>query len=172
MKPGQGRQPKLKGRKPELGEMVRKPHQIIALVFGCGLSPIAPGAVGSLAGFGLFFALQPLGLELRIPAYVGLVALASWAALRTGQDLEAHDHNSIVIDETIGMSLTLEVARMTVPALVAAYLLFRLFDVWKPWPVYLADRARGGGFMVILDDILAACWAGAVLLAANLLGIF
>ncbi|MBC7284240.1 phosphatidylglycerophosphatase A [Hoeflea sp.] len=152
--------------------MVRKPHQIIALVFGCGLSRVAPGAVGSAAGYGLFFALQALTTDMRILAYVGLIVLASWAALRTGQDLEAHDHNSIVIDETIGMSLTLEVARMTVPALVAAYLLFRLFDVWKPWPVYLADRARGGGFMVILDDILAAGWAGAVLLAANLLGIF
>lgn len=172
MEPDQNRRLKLKGRKPELCEMVRKPHQIIALVFGCGLSRVAPGAVGSAAGFGLFFALQALTIEMRILAYVGLIVLASWAALRTGEDLEAHDHNSIVIDETIGMSLTLEVARMTVPALVAAYLLFRLFDVWKPWPVYLADRARGGGFMVILDDILAAGWAGAVLLAANLLGIF
>lgn len=172
MRPDKNRQPKLKGRKPEFGEMLRKPHQMISLVFGCGLSPITPGALGSIAGFGLFFALQPLSMEMRVLAYAGIIMLASWAAARTGHDLEAHDHNSIVIDETIGMSLTLEVARMTVPALVAAYLLFRLFDVWKPWPVYLADRARGGGFMVILDDVLAAGWAGAVLLAGNALGIF
>lgn len=165
-------QRKLKGRRPELAEMMRRPHQQLALVFGCGLSPIAPGALGSLAGFGLFFALQSLSIEMRIVAYVALVAIASWAASRTGSDLEAHDHNAIVIDETIGMSLTLEAARLTAPALVVAFLLFRLFDVWKPWPVYLADRSHAGGFMVILDDILAAGWAGAVLFAANWMGIF
>lgn len=149
-------------RRPELKGMLRSPHQLLAMSGGLGLSPVAPGTLGSAGGFALFFALSHLPTAARIVVYIALIAIASVAASRTGEDLGRHDHNAIVIDETIGMSIALEFAPLTIPAMVSAFVLFRLFDVLKPWPVYLADRASGG-FMVIFDDILAAAWTAAVL---------
>ncbi|MAW85488.1 MAG: phosphatidylglycerophosphatase A [Phyllobacteriaceae bacterium] len=149
--------------RPSLSGMLRSPHQLLALSFGLGLSRIAPGTMGSIGGIALFAALAQVPLPVRAALYVILIAAASWAATRTGNDLNRHDHNSIVIDETIGMSLTLEAAPLSAEAIVLAFLLFRLFDVWKPWPVYLPDRHGKSGLAVIGDDILAAGWAAAVL---------
>ena len=140
--------------------MIAAPHQMVAMVFGLGLSRFWPGTLGTLAGFGLFSALQPVPPVYRVLIYVALVVLGSWASQRTGDDLKSHDHNSIVIDETIGMSLVLEFVAPGALIWIAAFILFRWFDVLKPWPVYLADRRQEGGFFVILDDILAAIYAG------------
>lgn len=150
--------------RPSLPIMLRRPHQMLALSFGLGLSRIAPGTMGSIGGLALFAALMPVPWPARLVFYVLLTVAASWAAARTGADLNRHDHNSIVIDETIGMSLTLEAAPLTPEAWVLAFLLFRLFDVWKPWPVHIPDRRGTSGFAVIADDILAAGWAAVVLL--------
>lgn len=156
-------------KRPTFKGMISSPHQTIALTFGLGLSPVAPGTMGSIGGFGLFIALQPLSLWARIAAYLLLIAIATWASFKTGEDLGEKDHNAIVIDETLGMSLVLEFIAPTAAGWIAAFALFRLFDVWKPWPVYLADQSPRGGFMVILDDLLAAGWAIIVLSIALLL---
>lgn len=152
--------------KPSFQAMVTRPHQMIALAFGLGLSPMAPGTLGSLGGFALFLALMPAPLVLKIALYGAIIALSSWAAARCGEDFGKKDHGAIVIDEVVGMSLVLEFARIGAVDWIAAFLLFRLFDVWKPWPVYLADQSPDGGFMVIFDDILAAGWAIVTLLIA------
>lgn len=149
-------------RMPTLRGMLAAPHQAIALVFGLGLSRFWPGTLGTLAGFALFAALQPVPPLVRVALYILLVGLASWASQRTGDDLGRQDHNSIVVDETLGMSLVLEFVAPGALVFVAAFLLFRLFDVWKPWPVYLAHRDGEGGFYVVLDDLLAAVYAGLV----------
>jgi phosphatidylglycerophosphatase A len=156
--------------RPTWRSMISRPHQMIALSFGLGLMPVAPGTAGAIGGFALFAALQALPLYPRVAAYIALVALASWAAWETGRDLGAKDDNSIVVDETLGMSLVLEFAPWTFTGMGAAFLLFRIFDVWKPWPVYLADRGHRGGFFVIFDDILAAGWAVICLLLLVRLG--
>lgn len=131
------------------------------MVFGIGLARVWPGALGSVAGFALFLALQPLPPGWRVAAYAVLIAVASWAAERTGRDLDKPDHNAIVVDETLGMCLALEFVSQGLFVWVAAWLLFRLFDVAKPWPIYLAHRWRGG-FFVVLDDLLAGLYAGVV----------
>lgn len=140
--------------------MLAAPHQLVALVFGLGLSRFWPGTLGTLAGFGLYAALLPLSPLWRAAVFFLLIVLGSWASQRTGEDLGKQDHNSIVIDETIGMGLALQFVAPDALVLVAAFLLFRLFDVWKPWPVYLAHRNFEGGFFVVLDDVLAAVYAG------------
>lgn len=150
--------------KPSFQAMLTRPHQMIALAFGLGLSPIAPGTLGSVGGYVLFLALTPAPLFVKIVLYGAIVAVASWAAARCGEDFGKKDHGAIVIDEVIGMSLVLEFAQIGAIDWIAAFVLFRLFDVWKPWPVYLADQSPDGGFMVIFDDILAAGWAILVLL--------
>lgn len=148
--------------RPSLAGMVAAPHQAVALVFGLGLSRIWPGTLGTLAGFGLFAALQPLPPLWRAAAYLLLIALGVWASGRTGADLGKSDHNAIVIDETIGMSLVLEFVAPGWAVFLAAFVLFRLFDVLKPWPVGLAHRDRHGGFFVVLDDLLAAVYVALV----------
>ena len=158
-------------REPTFSEMIRSPHQLIALTFGMGLAPRAPGTVGTLGGFPLFLALQWAPWPLRAAIYAALVAIGSWAATRTGEDLGEHDHNAIVFDETIAMALVLEVIAVSAVGWIAAFALFRLFDIWKPWPVGWADRVGHGGFFVILDDLLAAVWAGAILFAAARFGL-
>ena len=146
--------------RPRLASMMAAPHQIVAMVFGLGLSRFWPGTLGTLAGFGLFYALQSVPEAYRALIYIALVGLGAWASQRTGADLNAPDHRSIVIDETIGMSLVLEFVAPGALIWVAAFLLFRLFDVAKPWPVSIAHRRFQGGFFVILDDVLAAIYAG------------
>lgn len=165
------RQPPAAARlRPSAAGMVARPHQLIALVFGVGLARIWPGTLGTLAGFGLFFLLSPLPPAARAGIYVLLLVLGTWAVRRTGEDFGDGDHNAIVFDETIAMSLALEFVPADVFAWSAAFLLFRLFDVWKPWPVVLAHRAGAGGFPVILDDLLAAVYAVLAVRFAGMLG--
>lgn len=156
---------------PSAAVMIARPHQLIALVFGLGLARFWPGTLGTIAGFGLFFLLQNLGPELRVVAYLVLLVLGTWAIRRTGEDLGDEDHNAIVFDEAIAMSLVLEFVAPGAASWLAAFLLFRLFDVWKPWPIYLVDRSGTGGFSVILDDLIAAFYTVLVIwCAAFLLG--
>ncbi len=152
--------------------MLRAPHQLIAMSGGLGLLPQAPGTFGSLAGFALFAALQVFPLPVRLAAYVLLFALFSWAAGRTERDFGKPDLQAIVVDETIGMSLTLEFAHPTLLGWAAAFLLFRAFDMAKPWPVNLAHGAKaGGGVLVILDDVGAALYAGLAVAALHAAGL-
>ena len=152
-------------------EVMRSLPGFIALSGGLGLAPRAPGTFGSLGGFALFFALQPLPLVARVVAYLILVVVASWACARTGEALGEHDHGALVIDETVAMSLVLEVAPWSVAGFGLAFALFRLFDIWKPWPVNLADESGKGGFFVVLDDLLAAVWAMGMLMLARYAGL-
>ena len=144
---------------PRLSTMFARPHQLLALVFGIGTLPVWPGTVGTVAGFALFAALQPLPAGARAAVYLALLIAGSRAVLRTGEDLGAPDHNGIVFDETIAMSLVLEFVVPGAIEWICAFALFRLFDVWKPWPIHLVHRTGRGGFMVILDDLLAGFYA-------------
>lgn len=148
---------------PRLSAMLARPHQFVALVFGIGTIRVWPGTIGTVAGFALFFALQPLPVLPRAAVYMALLVLGSWAILRTGEDLSAPDHNGIVFDETIAMSLVLEFVAPGAVEWIAAFALFRLFDVWKPWPIRLIHRTGQGGFTVILDDLLAGLYAVVVM---------
>ena len=144
---------------PTFAAMVSAPHQLVAMVFGLGLSKIAPGTLGSIAGFALFGALQPVPPTYRAVVYLLLILVGAWACQKTGEDLNSPDHNAMVIDETLGMSLVLEFVAPGLLMGAISFLLFRLFDVFKPWPVYVADRRWKGGFFVILDALLAAVYA-------------
>jgi phosphatidylglycerophosphatase A len=142
----------------------------IATGFGVGLAPVAAGTFGSLA------ALLPWGWWLRAlawPAYLAVVVIAfalgtwasSWVVRRGGVD----DPGSIVWDEFVGQWLALWPVGAFVHDwrfVVAGFALFRLFDIWKPWPVRWADRSVHGGFGVMLDDVLAGAMAFVVLQGA------
>ena len=143
---------------------LREPVHLLALGFGAGLAPVAPGTFGSLVGVALALLVLQAGWWPALCAAV-LAALAGiWICGESARRLGVHDHPAIVWDEVAGMMLVMLAAPATWWGAVFAFALFRLFDVWKPWPIREVDHGMRGGAGIMLDDILAALWAVAVLL--------
>lgn len=147
------------------------PRGFLAFGLGSGLSPFAPGTAGSLA------ALVPaLGLA-AVPLWVGLLIvglafllgchLCAWTSRRLG----VHDHGGIVWDEFVGLWLVLLFVPFSVGWWLAGFVLFRLFDILKPWPIRWLDQRVQGGFGIMLDDVLAAVYALILLLLLQFLAI-
>ena len=147
---------------------------MLAFWFGSGLSPIAPGTAGTLAALPLWFVMRPLPLIIYLPLVGVLFAFGCWVCGVSARRLGVHDHGGIVFDEVVGLLIT---CIPLLPALgfangnwqkqigwaAAAFLMFRLFDIWKPWPIRVLDRRVGGGFGIMVDDLVAALYAAAVL---------
>jgi len=136
---------------------------LVATAGGIGYAPVAPGTWGSLVVVPLFPWLGALHAR-SVVAHVGLVALVIaagiWAAGRADEAFGAHDHGRIVVDEVSGML----VASLCVPGTWTAawlvFVLFRVFDVWKPFPANRIDRRWPGGLGVVGDDLVAGLYAG------------
>ncbi len=138
---------------------VSSPIHLFSFGFGAGLSPVAPGTVGTLVGLVAYLALVPLG-PAAYTAVVVLVFLAGcWSCGQTAGALGVHDHPGIVADEIVGYLITMWYVPFTWYWAIAGFILFRIFDIWKPWPVSWADRYVAGGFGIMLDDVLAALYA-------------
>lgn len=132
---------------------------------GCGRSPLAPGTVGALAAVPLHFGLELTGRWAHFGAVVALTVLGTWAADRTARDLGDDDPSSVVIDEVAGTLIALFiVGGAGWGALVAAFLLFRLFDIAKPGIIDRAQALRPPGVGIMADDVLAGLFAGALAL--------
>ncbi len=136
----------------------------IATALGAGLSPKAPGTAGSLVALlPWWFLLRGLPIGGYVAVLVAGFLLGVWACGVTGKRIGVHDHGALVWDEVIGMWITLVVAPPQWWWMFVGFVLFRLFDIWKPWPVRVADRRVRGGFGVMLDDVLAGACALVVL---------
>jgi phosphatidylglycerophosphatase A len=133
--------------------------------FGSGWLPWAPGTWGSLAALPFAWAIIAYGGGPGTLALASLVVfgLGCWAAEIAVRATNTDDPGWIVVDEVVGQWLTLLAAPFSPIGFTAAFLLFRLFDIWKPWPVRWADRKLGGGVGIMADDVLAAAYAAAVL---------
>ncbi len=144
----------------------------IATALGAGLSPRAPGTAGSaVALLPWWFLLRGLPLAGYLVIVVLGFALGVWACGVADRRLGQHDQGALVWDEVIGMWITLTAAPAGWIWMLVGFGLFRLFDIWKPWPVCVADRRVGGGLGVMLDDVLAAIYALVVLqLVAPIVG--
>jgi phosphatidylglycerophosphatase A len=135
----------------------------IASGFGVGRSPVAPGTCASLAALPFAWAIHGEYGALGLAAAAALVfVVGCWAAGPAAKAGGVQDPGWVVIDEIAGQWLALVAAPLDPIAYGLAFILFRLFDIWKPWPVGWADRHVAGGFGIMLDDLLAA---GYVLLA-------
>ena len=143
--------------RPSLRFMLSHPAHLVAMGFGTGLSPFAPGTVGTVLGFPLYavFALWLRPYEILALA-VPLFALGVWACERTGRALGISDHSGMVWDEVVAFLVILVFTPQRWPWLAAAFFVFRFFDVVKPPPIRYFDRNVKGGFGVMLDDLLAA----------------
>ena len=144
--------------------VTRDPVHWLAFGFGTGLLPKAPGTFGSLPGLLLAWLTLPLALEWRLAVALALILAGIWICGESARRLGIHDHPGIVWDEITGMYLTLLVAPTQIAFWALAFGLFRLFDIWKPWPIRDLDHRLAGGVGIMLDDLVAALYA-AILLA-------
>jgi phosphatidylglycerophosphatase A len=141
--------------KPALGNIV----QLLAFGFGAGCSPKAPGTMGTLIGVVIYLPLSRLPLTAYLAALVVVVLAGVWLCDKASRDLGVHDHPGIVWDEIAGYLLTMVAAPAGWPWILVGFVLFRLFDIWKPWPISWLDRRIGGGFGIMLDDLVAGAFA-------------
>lgn len=145
--------------KPAPRFQLTRPHHFLALGFGSGLAPWMPGTFGTLAAIPVYL----LAAQLPVPAYLALTLVLFLGGIylcgATARDAGVHDHPAIVWDEIVGFLITMIGVATTWQTVLAGFLLFRFFDIVKPWPIRALDRRVNGGFGIMIDD------AGAGLLA-------
>jgi len=139
------------------------PWVVLAAWGPCGFVPVAPGTVGTLGAIPLFWALRDLPLALYFLTLVAFIALSTFAASAAGRYWKVVDASPIVIDEVAGYLVTMALVPWSWETAIAGFLLFRLFDVMKPWPASYFDRVVKSGFGVVMDDVAAGVWAWATL---------
>ncbi|UOG91701.1 MAG: phosphatidylglycerophosphatase A [Candidatus Thiothrix sulfatifontis] len=135
------------------------PVHFLAFGFGSGLSPFAPGTAGTLAAIPLYVLLVQLPLWGYVAVLLVMALVGIWICGESSRRLGVHDHGGIVWDEFAGYLLTMLAAPAGWVWIVVGFCLFRLFDIWKPWPIRLVDRDVPGGFGIMFDDILAGIYA-------------
>lgn len=146
------------------------PVHFLALGFGSGLINPAPGTWGTLSAIPVYFALA-LTMSTNSMLYLFvtfiLFLLGVYLCGKTAADVGVHDHGAIVWDEIVGFLITMAYFEPNVFNIVLGFILFRLFDIWKPWPIKLLDKHVHGGFGIMIDDVLAGVFAWVGLFAAN-----
>jgi phosphatidylglycerophosphatase A len=145
---------------PDARFLVAHPAHFIALGFGSGLAPKAPGTFGTLAAVALYWllalVLPPLAIAfLAIPLFF----LGVWACDVTGRHLGVQDHGAMVWDEIVAFLPLAALASASLALQLVAFLLFRLFDIWKPFPIRQVEARVKGGLGVMVDDLIAAAYA-------------
>ena len=137
----------------------RDPVHVLAFGFGSGAAPKAPGTFGTIAACLLYIPLAQLSLEY----YVAVLVLSSLVGIylcgKTSKDIGVHDHGGIVWDEFVGMWITMLMAPAGWLWLAIGFVLFRFFDIIKPWPIRWLDKHVHGGLGIMLDDIVAGFMA-------------
>lgn len=145
--------------------LLGNPAGWIALGFGSGLSPVAPGTVGSIVALLPWLLLRELNIWLYLVIIAALFAVGVWVSKWVVARLRIDDPSFVVWDEFVGQWIAL-IPLVVMPHawlwIFGGFILFRIFDIWKPWPVSWADREIKGGLGVMLDDVIAGVYAAAV----------
>src|SRR5690606_36669535 len=128
----------------------------LAFGFGSGLLPKMPGTWGTVAAIPLYFLIADCQLWLYLLITFLLICFSFYACGVTAKDLGVHDYKGIVLDEIVGFLLTMTALPMHWVWIGLVFIFFRLFDIWKPWPICWSDKHVSGGFGIVVDDLLAA----------------
>jgi phosphatidylglycerophosphatase A len=137
--------------------------KLLAAGFGSGLTPFAPGTIGTLVGIPICLVCLPLTWPLRFLVVVVLSALAIFISGRAEMIYQKKDDQRIVIDEIAGFQVAMLPVAVTGLHLCVAFVLFRIFDIWKPFPIRNLQQLPGG-WGVVIDDVAAGIYAGIVML--------
>lgn len=140
----------------------------LATWFGCGLMKPGPGTWGTIGALPFGILLMALGgWPLLLLSAIGICAAGYWAAGKFEEQSGDHDNGAIVIDEVAGMWIALVPTALSIPYVIAAFVLFRFFDIFKPWPISWADKKLPGAFGVMADDIIAGIFVAIILAGAR-----
>lgn len=138
----------------------KAPETWVATWFGCGLMQPAPGTWGTLGGLPLGLILLATGGKAALAIGILLITFAGlWACKKFKSMTGTHDNGMIVVDEVVGVCITLMATTLSPVSIVLAFCLFRIFDILKPWPISYLDKNIGGAWGVMLDDIVAGLFA-------------
>ena len=147
---------------PSVTQLIRSPVLLLAFGFGSGLSPKAPGTMGTIAAIPLWYLL----VQLPPQAYLLVVALCAIVGIficgSAADKLGVHDHGGIVWDEFVGFWVTMAFLPVSYVSVIVGFTLFRLFDIFKPWPISWLDKNIGGGLGIMIDDVVAGLAAAGV----------
>ncbi|UYM14133.1 phosphatidylglycerophosphatase A family protein [Endozoicomonas euniceicola] len=135
------------------------PVHFLAFGLGSGLAPKAPGTFGTLAAVPFYLLLQYLPVWNYLLVLVVSMVLGIWICDRTSKDLGVHDHPGIVWDEFVGYWITMMAAPAGWLWVITGFVLFRFFDIIKPWPIRVLDKKVKGGFGIMIDDVIAGLFA-------------
>lgn len=144
--------------------LARKAAYALATWFGCGLSPVAPGTVGTLGALPLFLVVRSGGPLAVLAAALVVTVIGVWSSSIVTRTSGIEDPQLVVIDEVAGVLIALAAAPPGARGIAAAVILFRIFDMTKPFPARRAERLRGG-WGIVLDDVVAGIQAAVVVIA-------
>ncbi len=150
--------------------ILANPIHLLAFGFGAGLSPKAPGTVGTAVAVLIYLALPSMSPII----YAGLILVSFifgiWLCGKTAEDLGVHDHGGIVWDEFVGLWVAMAALPVSWASIILGFGLFRLFDIFKPWPISWMDKNISGGLGIMLDDIAAGVATAVSIGLLSLLG--
>lgn len=136
-----------------------KPIQFLALGLGSGLAPKAPGTFGTLAAVPLFLLLSMLTPLYYFIAVIVMSVAGIYICGKAAEEVGVHDHPAIVWDEFVGYFITMFMVPVSWQSILVGFILFRFFDILKPWPISYIDKKISGGFGIMFDDILAGIFS-------------
>lgn len=136
-----------------------KPSHFIAFGFGSGAVPFAPGTFGTLMAIPFYLAMQSLSHTMYLLLVVVITLASMWLCGKITKEIGVHDHSGMCLDEIVGYLVAMYGAPHGLSWIVWGFLLFRLFDIWKPWPIRYIDAQVQGGIGIILDDVLAGIYS-------------
>ncbi|MBB5186497.1 phosphatidylglycerophosphatase A [Zhongshania antarctica] len=139
--------------------LLKNPVHLLSLGFGSGLAPKAPGTFGTIAALPFWYVLQFLPPAYYVVVLILAFMLGVYLCGATADALGVHDHGGIVWDEFVGLWIALFMVPMHLGWILLGFALFRLFDIWKPWPIRVLDAKVHGGFGIMIDDVLAGVYA-------------
>ena len=139
--------------------MLTNPLHLLALGFGSGLAPKAPGTFGTVVAIPFYLLFAELDLIFYLAIVVAAFVVGVFLCDYTSKALGVHDHSGIVWDEFVGFWITMIAVPLAWQWILLGFVLFRIFDIFKPWPVKLADQKIQGGFGIMIDDVLAGIYA-------------
>ena len=137
----------------------RNPVHFLAFGFGSGTAPVAPGTFGTLVAVPIYLLFSALNLWLYLLLISIMLVLGVWICHVTARDLGVHDHSGIVWDEIVGYLITMTAIPPSWHTILLGFILFRIFDILKPWPIAWADKRIHGGLGIMLDDVMAGIYA-------------
>lgn len=140
-----------------------KPTHFIAFGFGSGTFPFAPGTFGTLMAIPFYLAMQPLSSINYLILLIIITIGSMWLCDKVSKEIHIHDHPGMCLDEIVGYLVTMFTAPHGLMWIILGFILFRIFDIFKPWPIRFIDEKVKGGFGVILDDVMAGIYSLIVL---------